>query len=178
MIGQVNQKPTSTSVIMSTGKTLEESLGSMGGGKLLYLENTATVSTSVNQVLIGISGFVPSEDKILVFKNNTLLYQDIDYTINTSTSSVVKKEGNWGENGLTDYFYFLVIKSVSVTAPVYDGTFIKDTSISKTKLDTSLQTEITGATSHKTSVEIHRKITFGTTDPTGGVDGDIYFQYT
>ncbi|KIL79604.1 tail fiber protein [Bacillus badius] len=26
-------------------------------------------------------------------------------------------------------------------------------------------------------VENRRKITFGTTDPTGGVDGDIYFQY-
>ena len=26
-------------------------------------------------------------------------------------------------------------------------------------------------------IENRRKITFGTTDPSGGVDGDIYFQY-
>ncbi|WP_142414382.1 hypothetical protein [Hathewaya massiliensis] len=32
-------------------------------------------------------------------------------------------------------------------------------------------------TAHTGKVENHRKITFGTTEPTGGVDGDIYFQY-
>ncbi|SDJ76075.1 hypothetical protein [Salimicrobium halophilum] len=30
---------------------------------------------------------------------------------------------------------------------------------------------------HTGTANIHRKITFGTADPTGGSDGDIYFQY-
>ncbi|WP_425623032.1 hypothetical protein ACPT9H_00485 [Brevibacillus borstelensis] len=30
---------------------------------------------------------------------------------------------------------------------------------------------------HANLLEIHRKITFGTANPTGGSNGDIYFQY-
>ena len=40
-----------------------------------------------------------------------------------------------------------------------------------------VETELANMTSHVNTKEIHRKITFGTAEPTGGVDGDIYFQY-
>ena len=41
----------------------------------------------------------------------------------------------------------------------------------------TLESQMGEYTAHKNNKEIHRKITFGTSPPTGGVDGDIYFQY-
>lgn len=41
----------------------------------------------------------------------------------------------------------------------------------------TINTELEDVDSHKNSSEIHRKITSGTSTPSGGVDGDLYFQY-
>jgi hypothetical protein len=41
----------------------------------------------------------------------------------------------------------------------------------------SLQTAAGTAATHIGTANIHVKITSGTADPTGGVDGDVYLQY-
>lgn len=46
----------------------------------------------------------------------------------------------------------------------------------ETDIDT-LQTEAGTAATHIGTANIHVKITSGTADPTGGADGDVYFQY-
>lgn len=53
-----------------------------------------------------------------------------------------------------------------------------------TSLQTSVKTNLVGAINELNTgkqstlpVENRRKITFGTANPTGGVNGDIYFQY-
>lgn len=41
----------------------------------------------------------------------------------------------------------------------------------------TVKTKLADSIKHETTSNIHRKITFGTADPTGGADGDIYLQY-
>lgn len=42
---------------------------------------------------------------------------------------------------------------------------------------TALNTQAATAETHIGTSNIHVKITSGTADPTGGADGDVYFQY-
>lgn len=112
------------------------------GNTLIFLEKEQTVTTITNRVAIGLADINYTSDRIMVYKNNTFLYNSIDYTIDTTTNEIVKKEGNWGENGLADYFYFVVMKNVSASAPVYDGALIKDGSVAENKLTPTLINKI------------------------------------
>jgi hypothetical protein len=80
-----------------------------------------------------------------------------------------------------------ILTTDSVSASVVNAKIVDPANVDLDALDTrmdiaetdidALQTAAGTAATHIGTANIHVKITSGTADPTGGIDGDVYLQY-
>ena len=165
---------------------------------LTVLRNFVVVSTNVSSIAIGITGFNKNNDQIFVYKDNEYVEQTQEYSLSSDGLSIGKVVSTWDGSITPVIFNFVVFKNVVQGATLSDGSLIQIQSITLDKLNIDIQNKInrigvavlqttaqdlSGAVNENTNnlialtTVVSTKQTSGTTNPTGGVNGDIYFQY-
>lgn len=123
-----------------------------GGGSLVMLKNSITISKPTNSVAINIAEFNRDSDVLLVFKNST--YIDGEYNVSPDGKYINKIEGNWNETNTNTLFSFLVFKNIPKDIEFSDGRLIEDGSIDYKKLSSELQEKINTNSPNSNSVTV------------------------
>lgn len=111
-----------------TGKWEEIKIDS----RIKMIKNRIVLPAKLNSVNIGITEFNPADDGLMVFKNGSLLSENVHYIFNSGTLQIYSIDGSqWG---VGTEFVFVVLKNVQRDIPSADGSLIQNGSITDEKL--------------------------------------------
>lgn len=168
IISQLNEKASKIYVDSQI-----DQVSATGIPKLMMYSYDISITAVTNTVEIPMDLFSKDTDTVLVFKDTRI--------VPTSDYKITQEEGQKGKitfSGTIDncLISIYVLKNV----PIGEDGAINGRCLS---VDSIPMDRVMGLTSQlsdmatKTTAERTRKITFGTSEPTGGADGDIYLQY-
>ncbi len=126
-----------------------------------YTNSYTITGADTNTVPIGISAFDKATDILMVFKNSVHITQTTDYTINSTSTSIVKTSGTWAS---ATTFNFIVFKNVS-TAYYADGRVLEPGTVPKSALVASVQNDLNKIT-HIVNVKNFGAVGDGVNDDT------------
>lgn len=176
----------------------------LGSYKLDYQQKNFTATAPITQVAINVPGFNSTNDSLLFYKGGDIKTPGVEYQISVDDLYIESLEGTWISGTEFDW---VVVKNIRVIDPgdYVDGALIAAGSITRDKLVAAVTAELdqlrtdvdaadakavaaqatadsktddTTVNAHTAVTDIHRKITISTSDPSGGVDGDIWIKYT
>lgn len=109
--------------------------------KMVELKNNVNITSSVNEVTIGIEGFRKDSDVLTVYKNSTYMIEGVDYNIDETSKKIVSLKGNWNQSNESEYmFTFVVLKEVANVRP--DATIGTDNLLDKSVTMEKLADEV------------------------------------
>lgn len=88
----------------------------------------------------------PENDMLLLFQNTIYMQVGADYTVAANAQSIQSVKGVW-EKGTT--FDFIALSDMKTDFPSYDGTLIKDGSITEEKLSNEIRNRIAASVDYE-----------------------------
>lgn len=119
------------------------SLAGGGGGR--FVSKTARVSSVAEtaSVTIPVSlEFNPDRDMLVAFQNTVFMQVGLDYRLSDNKLSIQKLSDAWEKDTNLD---FIVLKNMKASFPTYDGTLIKNGSITEAKLSAEVRNRLTAS---------------------------------
>lgn len=119
------------------------SLAGGGGGR--FVSKTARVSSVAEtaSVTIPVSlEYNPERDMLVAFQNTVFMQIGLDYRLSDNKLSIQKLTDAWEKDTNLD---FIVLKNMKASFPTYDGTLIKNGSITEAKLSAEVRNRLTAS---------------------------------
>lgn len=119
------------------------SLAGGGGGR--FVSKTARVSSVAEtaSVTIPVSlEYNPERDMLVAFQNTVFMQVGLDYRLSDNKLSIQKLTDAWEKDTNLD---FIVLKNMKASFPTYDGTLIKNGSITEAKLSAEVRNRLTAS---------------------------------
>lgn len=131
---------------------IQSQTGTGNGGSVKFIKNSVTLSSSSNEVSIGIDTFNKDRDLLLVYKNSVYLEDKEDYNISSDGRKITSINGNFSNGSV---FNFIVLANcVELTDGLIDGTKLLSNSISINKLDRDLVEKINNLSNGNNNMDI------------------------